>query len=360
MPRLPKPWWREERQCWYVKINGKMTRLDPDEKKATQMFYNLLRENPDPSPRMLVVDLLDRYLVWSETSHSKATRKRVSASINSFAESVPAGLRVNKLLPSHLSQWITKRCPKRPPDGSKPVSDNTRRDYLADVMGAFTWAASPEQKIIPYSPFNGYRKPKKTPRAACFTAEQWEQVFAEIKVKDPFYDFMLVVRNTGCRPQEARIAAARHIDAKAKKLHFKAGEVPGKPWDIDVFLDDESLAILQKWALEYPEGPVFRNKRGRPWTKNSLNSRFQRMKEKLPFRAHCYVARHTKAVELLETGASAGAVAAILGHKDPTMVLKVYGKHIESRDDHLRECLDRAPTMKKPDVGPDDPKAAAS
>lgn len=60
------------------------------------------------------------------------------------------------------------------------------------------------------------------------------------------------------------------------------------------------------------------------------------MKGKLPFRVHCYVARHSAATELLDSGSSAGAVAAILGHKDPTMVLKVYGKHIESREKHLR------------------------
>ena len=36
---------------------------------------------------------------------------------------------------------------------------------------------------------------------------------------------------------------------------------------------------------------------------------------------------------------TAEAVAAILGHRGPTMVLKVYGKHIEQREEHLRECI---------------------
>jgi hypothetical protein len=54
-----------------------------------------------------------------------------------------------------------------------------------------------------------------------------------------------------------------------------------------------------------------------------------------------YAGRHTKATDLLENGESTGAVAAILGHRDPTMVLKVYGKHIDKREEHLRECIEK-------------------
>ena len=45
---------------------------------------------------------------------------------------------------------------------------------------------------------------------------------------------------------------------------------------------------------------------------------------------------------MLEDGASAGAVAAVLGHRDLTMVRTVYGKHFKKREKHLRECLDEA------------------
>ncbi len=151
-----------------------------------------------------------------------------------------------------------------------------------------------------------------------------------------FRDFLLVLRHTGCRPQEAR-----HCDFKAAKIKFAKGDVPGKPWEREIPLNDTALGILQRRALKYPEGELLRNTEGGPWTKSSLNDRFQRLKGKLPFRVSCYVARHSFATDLLDAGASAGAVAAILGHRDPTMVLKVYGKHIDQREEHLRECIEK-------------------
>jgi integrase len=48
------------------------------------------------------------------------------------------------------------------------------------------------------------------------------------------------------------------------------------------------------------------------------------------------------ATDLLENGASAGAVAAILGPRDATTVLKTYGSHIDRRRQHLRDCLKKA------------------
>ena len=343
MARLPKPWWRESKKCWYVKLKGVQTRLDPDEKKATKKFYELLGKQPAAaSSTMLTVRLLDRYLVWSKANHAPRTHKGIKANVESFAAFIGA-VRVHKLLPSHLTEWIDKRCPRHPADDSKAVSDNTRRNYLADVIGAFNWAASAEQRIIPYSPFGGYRKPKKTPRALCLTADQWSKVFAEIDSGDPFWDYLMILRNTGCRPQEARIMEARHVDLKARLICFKDGEIPGGKRGHSIPIsDDATLGIVKRRVLKYPEGPILRNRRGRPWNKNSLNCRFQRLSEKLKFRVHAYVARHSMATELLEAGASAGAVAAILGHSSPMMVLNVYGKHIEEREAHLRDCMAKA------------------
>ena len=110
----------------------------------------------------------------------------------------------------------------------------------------------------------------------------------------------------------------------------------------DVELTDEAATILKKWVLKNPEGPVMRNADGNPWKPTALNSRFTRLKTKLNFNVHCYLARHTVATDLLENGASTGAVAAILGHREPTTVLRCYGSHIDKRRQHLRDCLKKA------------------
>ena len=110
-------------------------------------------------------------------------------------------------------------------------------------------------------------------------------------------------------------------------------------------LDDVVLAILQRQALKYPEGPVMRNTRGRAWTKNAINCRFHRLKEKLPFRATAYAMRHTFINEGLRNGASESALAEVCGHEDKTMIMKVYGHpglHNDLMQDTMRKANQRA------------------
>jgi len=77
------------------------------------------------------------------------------------------------------------------------------------------------------------------------------------------------------------------------------------------------------------------------------------------FRFTWYSGRHTKATDLLENGASTGAVASLLGHRDPTVVLKLYGRHIEQHREHLRELIetgDQRGLIEKTDQPPQPPE----
>ena len=197
------------------------------------------------------------------------------------------------------------------------------------------------------NPVAALKKPAKVCRATCLTKEQWDQVFACYPLDDPFRDLLVVMTETGCRPQEMRVMEARHLDLAAMKVRFKDGEIPGKKYGRNVELTEDAAAVLRRLALAHPDGPLFRNADGNPWKHNALNSRFQRLKnskkgKKLAFHVHGYVARHSWATDLIEAGASAGAVAAMAGHRDPTVVLKYYGKHIEERERHLRGLLEKS------------------
>jgi integrase/recombinase XerC len=189
------------------------------------------------------------------------------------------------------------------------------------------------------NPLAKLKKPAKVPRSTFLTREQWGEVTALFKEGDPFLDFLRVLLATGCRPQEARIVEARHINWETGKINFQDGEVPGKEGAREILLPSETVNILKRCATVNPTGALLRNSKGRPWTKDAIDGRFQCLKKKVSFPVHSYLARHTVAVTMLEAGASAGAVAAILGHKDATMVLKVYGKHIDKCEQHLRDCL---------------------
>jgi len=337
MARQPQMYMRKGRAYWETKKDGVAYNLGKDKKAAQKEFHRIHSSTVKLQPAVTVLHLFALYEQWSEAAHSPSYHKRIMASVNSFKREIRPAMKVSELLPWHLTTWLESRCPRRPAKkNQKPNSDNTRHDYASDILGAFTWAV--KQRLIMQSPFFGFKKPSKSPRAACLTVDEWNVVMAKVTDAD-FRDFLLVLRHTGCRPQEARIVEARHCDFKAAKIKFAKGDVPGKPWEREIPLNETALGILQRRALKYPEGELLRNTEGGPWTKSSLNDRFQRLKGKLPFRVSCYVARHSFATDLLDAGASAGAVAAILGHRDPTMVLKVYGKHIDQREEHLRECI---------------------
>jgi integrase len=156
-----------------------------------------------------------------------------------------------------------------------------------------------------------------------------------------FRDFLIVTLRTGCRPQEARVLESKHILFKEGVARIPKELAKGKKKERRVPLDAVVLKILKPLALKYPDGPVMRNTRGKPWTKDAINSRFQRLKLKLPYRATAYAMRHTFINEALRNGASEAAIAEVCGHEDKTMILKVYG-HTELQPDLLQTTVQKA------------------
>ncbi|MBI3464896.1 MAG: hypothetical protein HY000_17845 [Planctomycetes bacterium] len=63
--RIPQPYWKHSHNCWYVKIDGKHHRLDPDEEKAKEIYKELIgdksRETGESlaSPTVTVRDILE-------------------------------------------------------------------------------------------------------------------------------------------------------------------------------------------------------------------------------------------------------------------------------------------------------------
>jgi integrase len=328
--------------CYFCKIvhpNGRREdrRLDPDKDKAEQIRCELvtaLKRQGTPGPDYLVRDLIFLFLDHSKVNNAPTTYRLHRHFLKSFCDTIPASLRVSDLRLHHAQNWLNLRYPAT-------GNQNTRHDAIASLKRVFNWAVN-DMDYLDTSPLAKLKKPPKVPRRTFVTKEQWDTVFAQYKANDPFRDFLRFMLLTGCRPQEAKVIEARHVDWKAMRAHFEEGEVPGKKGSRDILLTEEAFAILKKNAERFPTGPLLRNKQGNPWKKSSINCRFTRLRKKVPFKVHAYLARHSTATEMLEAGASSGAVAAVLGHKDATMVLRVYGKHIDEREQHLRECLKRA------------------
>jgi len=345
--RVGRKYWREDRKAWYVKIahpDGRRQerRLDIDEDldwKAAedaaeglrQRIIDGIKKAGRPSINCTVDRLMQEFLTYTEHNNATATYRSYRYFLESFGKHIGKTLLVSDLHLSHVNGWLAKHYPAR-------GNQNSRHNAISCLKRMFNWATR-EMEYFDRNPLAALKKPARTHRDSCPTREQWEQVMAEYKPHDPFYGYLVVIRATGCRPQEMRVMEARHLDFAAGVIHFEDGEIPGKKYGRDVIIPQAAEDMLKQLALKYPEGPLFRNKNGDPWKKDGVNCRFQRLHRKLKIRISGYSARHSKATEMLENGGSAGAVAAVLGHRDPTVVLKFYGRHIEQRSEHLRKLM---------------------
>ena len=134
MARKSGIWWHESRQCWYTSHGGKNQRLDPNKKKAEHLWAKIAGKATAKGDDLMVKQVLDQYLDWSEANHAETTQKRVRASILSFAESLPPGLIIANLEPSHLTSWLDKRYPKK--ITKEAIKDAAEREAKAAAKAA--------------------------------------------------------------------------------------------------------------------------------------------------------------------------------------------------------------------------------
>lgn len=68
---------------------------------------------------------------------------------------------------------------------------------------------------------------------------------------------------------------ARHVDLAKSRWVFPPSEAKTKSMSRVVYLTEQAAAITAKLAKQFPEGPLYRNKNGRPWTKDAIGCAFE-------------------------------------------------------------------------------------
>ncbi|MBY0455989.1 MAG: hypothetical protein K2V38_01480 [Gemmataceae bacterium] len=70
MARSPKPWFRADRNEYFVTIDGTRHNLGPDQGEADRRFHELMAARTRPAPVCAagpaVVDVLDKFLGWCQ------------------------------------------------------------------------------------------------------------------------------------------------------------------------------------------------------------------------------------------------------------------------------------------------------
>ena len=231
--------------------------------------------------------------------------------------------RIHDLCPHDVQRWL---------DG-KGWNTTTRKIAVKAIKAAFNWGV--RQGLIPSSPLIGLRTPAALTRDVLVTPEQWKIIVA--KAKGELREILVFLRETGCRPQEARIIEAAHV--RGDHVILPKVDSKGLKYNRVIWLTPAAEALIRRLAAERPEGKLFRNKWGKPWTTGRLNERCAGLK--LDFHFFPYALRHTWITEALERGVDPVTLAILAGHRDTTMICRVY-QHLARVPGHLKASLMKA------------------
>jgi integrase len=315
MPHFPKPFFRPNRGLWYVQLRGKQHNLGSDKDAAFRRYHDLMNQ-PAEKPAVVksdsVIVVIDAFLDFVQLHRAADTYRWYKDRLQLFTDFIPAALTLAQLRPFHVQQWI---------DSYPDLTAGSKRNYARAIQRAMRWAE--EQGYVDRSPLAHFKKPRGGKREQVVSADEYAKLLAKTKDQE-FKDLLTVTWETGCRPQESLRVEARHVDLANARWVFPASEAKGGRVPRIIYLTPKALEITQRLVKKYPDGPLFRNTDGVPWTPDACNCRFNTLKKKLGVRYCLYALRHTWMNRMLMSGVDALTVAVLAGHCDPSTLAKTY------------------------------------
>ncbi len=333
--RHPEPFWRKQTNCYYVQIGKKQIRLSTDKTEAYRLYHELMSKPPElaqsflPPSDQLVVKIVDDFLEWAKCNRAEATYDIYSRLLQKFAEAIPSELTVSDLRPFHVTRVM---------DANSAVwSDNTKRDFAVTVQRAFNWAE--KQGFLERNPLRHVEKPAREAREMAVSPVDHAAILAAIEEPN-FRDLVELAWETGSRPVELRKIEARFV--AENRVVFPPKEAKGKKHHRVIYLaTDKAREIASRLCQSNPGGPILRNSAGSPWTKDSINCAFCRLKKKLGVKFHMGAFRKGFTTEALKNGVDTVTLAHVLGHRDAAMISRVYGR-VQQDPEHMAEAARRA------------------
>ncbi len=322
--RFPRPWYRKDRACYYVQLDGKQHNLGPDRDQAFARYHELMaKPRKRQVPSETVPALIDLLLDWCQKNRAERTYKWYLVRAQAFVDTISPDLRVRDLRPHHLQTWV---------DAQTTWAPGNKRNACRAIQRAMNWAV--KQGYIDRSPIAHFEKPPQGRREQIVTQAEFDNIL-EITKDRECRDLIITTWDTGARPQETLRVEARHVDLKNARWVFPASETKTKRLPRVIYLSQEALDITKRLVLTYPQGPLFRNTRGKPWSADSVSCRFTTVRKKLGTRYSLYALRHSWATKALQNGVDPITVAVLMGHTDTTTLAKTYA-HLSQDPTYLR------------------------
>jgi integrase len=281
-----------------------------------------------PPDRLFAVELMDRYLDWTQKNRAGRTYDWYRDYLQTFADALPKGIRAADVRPLHVTAAMD----------SKRWGGNSKHNLARAVQRAFAWAE--RQGMIDRSPVRFVEKPAMEAREEYVTPEEYARILAEA-IPANFRELIRFAWESGARPQEIVAIEGRHVDFDQHRIVFPRDEAKGKKAIRVIYLTPEALSILKPLAGRYPTGTLFRTAAGTAWDRRSVNSAFYRLGKKSGIKTHLGAFRKGYTTQALKNGVDTVSVAALLGHKDAVMVSRVYAK-VSQDPEFMRKQAARA------------------
>jgi integrase len=346
---MRKPFFRSERRCWYVEVTrGKFVRLDPDEETAYKKWERLRQINDYHHADATVEAIFEGFLAFFELKASKARYDKAVTLLSSFADHFGPTRRIRDVTCQDLEKWLNEKRKRGEREYTWSVS--RKRDAAQFVLRAYRWAHV--QGWIPASDILLHRSETPEPRIVLVDRATHERCVKATRTgrrnRRPFGLVLIALWHSGVRPVQVRELTARHVNQHGDWVfdRHKTGKKTGRKLTVRPSACLKTLVAILSHSR--PTGPLFRSPTGEAWKKDGLVRRFNRMRTELSLDSSLvlYAYRHTFATEALLHGASLTTVAALLGHKDSSMVARVYS-HLDVCDDPMRAEAQRISERRK-------------
>lgn len=351
MARRPSPWFWEARNAWMVTIDGVRHKLGehtgPKPKKLKSgwnapksimdAFHKLMATDKRQVASDSVAALLDDFQTWTMENRAPRTAQRYGDFLQSFITKcglVPVG----ELSAQHVTEWLNEQ---------KNWNSTTKRNAITALQRAFNWAT--KNWGLAANPIKGMEKPEAKRRTIVISDAEFEELLKHVS-DQPFRDLLILSYDSGARPQEIKGLTAAHVQLDKQRAVLPADEAKGKIPRAIYFPTERSMKILKRLMKEHPEGPLLLNGRGKPWTGYAVKCRFEDLEEKVGRRLTHYALRHSFVTRKLIAGVDSHVVASLAGHKDVTMIHKVYSHIADDPQfmlDNAKKEKPRAPSRGK-------------
>jgi len=332
MSRPNKIWFRKDIGWWMVTVAGQRIRLvqgRANRKFAQQKFHELAveRTQAPEAPTARVADVIEAFLAWAKIHRSADTNRNYHWYGQQFSEH-SGYLLVSELKPIHLTRWLD----------AKGWNETTGRNARRSIHRAFSWAC--EEGILHRNPLHGMKCPRAKPRNRIMSNEEYRSLLRNSR--GDFRLLLFVLKETGCRPIEARMLRWDQVkeDRWVLQEHKTAYKVQ-RPRVIYLTPPMRKLMIVLRRRSTTPH--VFLNSRGVPWTRDALVQRMGYLKEKLNLAPDLctYMLRHAFGTNAILNGVDVATVAELMGHRSLEMVSRVY-LHLAGEHAHLTAAVEKA------------------